>query len=70
MAKNYEYKDNSNFNLIPSRSVETENDEYSGFDFVKQSALMVNFTHEWERELREWDICDKDKAMFTNFRRF
>ena len=45
------------------RSVETENDEYSGFDFVKQSTLMVNFTHEWDREIREWDICEKDKSV-------
>ena len=45
------------------RSVETENDEYSGFDFVKQSTLMVNFTHEWDRDIREWDICEKDKSV-------
>lgn len=24
---------------------------------------MVNFTHEWEREIREWDICDPDKRV-------
>jgi hypothetical protein len=43
--------------------VETENDKYSGFDFVVQSALMKNFTHEWEREIRGWDICEDEHMI-------
>ena len=29
---------------------------------------MVNLTHEWEREIREWDICERDKIV--NFAAF
>jgi len=42
------------------RSVETENDLYSGFDFVRVTPIMKNFTHEWERDIKLWNVCEPE----------
>ena len=59
---NYEFNDELDGCVVAEdiRSVETENDLYSGFDFVRVTPIMKNFTHEWERDIKLWNVCEPE----------
>ena len=59
---NYEFNDELDGCVVAEdiRSVEKENDLYSGFDFVRVTPIMKNFTHEWERDIKLWNVCSPE----------